>query len=365
MNHESRPCTAAAFFAYDLSENKFCNYPGRYKVYPFMNLQKSLDIDGKIFAPALFLAPMAGVTHSAFRRLVSDFGGYGALTTEMLSATAFFGENPAVSPFSRRRDCEGPVVYQLRTSGEDILEAAILKLEAQNPAAIDLNLGCPAPEIQKQASGAALFRDFERLRHVLSRVRAVYRGTLFVKCRLGDPSENWRAPFVERLRLFEDYGVNAVTVHPRFSNEKLKRRARWREFPWIAAQTRLPVIGNGDIRSLRDVLEHSELFEPLAGLMLGRIAAQKPWIFREFSGLQPLHISHAEIWDRLCRYTLEDFPPEKAIGRLKEFTAYFAQNFFFGHELFRESRRARNIEELRASALNFLESGPQLSALSV
>jgi tRNA-dihydrouridine synthase len=327
-----------------------------------MNLLKSLIIDGKIFAPALFLAPMAGVTHSAFRRLVSDFGGYGALTTEMLSATAFFRENPAISPFSRRRACEGPVIYQLRTSGEDILEAAITKLEAQNPAAIDLNLGCPAPEIQKQASGAALFRDFERLRQVLSRIRSVYQGTLLVKCRLGDAVENWREPFIERLRLFEDYGVHAITVHPRFSNEKLKRRARWREFTWIAAQTRIPIIGNGDVRSPRDVFEHGEFFEPLAGLMLGRIAAQKPWIFREFSGLPPLHISHAEIWDRLCRYTLEDFPPEKAIGRMKEFTAYFAQNFFFGHELFRESRRARSIEDLRTAALRFLESDPRLSA---
>ena len=118
-----------------------------------MNPFKNLSVDGKTFAPALFLAPMAGVTHSAFRRLVSDFGGYGALTTEMLSSTAFLRENPAVSPFSRRRVCEGSVVYQLRTSGEDILEAAIVKLQEQNPSAIDINLGCPAPEIQKQASG--------------------------------------------------------------------------------------------------------------------------------------------------------------------------------------------------------------------
>ena len=328
-----------------------------------MNLLKSLSIDGKTFTPALFLAPMAGVTHSAFRRLVSDFGGYGALTTEMLSTTAFFRENPDVSPFSRRRVCENAVIYQLRTSGEDVLEAAISKLEAQNPAAIDINLGCPAPEIQKQASGVALFRDFERLRRTLSRIRAVYKGTLLVKCRLGDDSENWRAPFVDRLRLFEDCNVHAVTVHPRFSNEKLKRRARWREFPWIAAQTSIPIIGNGDICSQRDVLEHGDFFEPLGGLMLGRVVAQKPWIFREFSGLPPLDISHAEVWDRLYGYTLEDFPPEKAIGRMKEFTAYFAQNFFFGHELFRGSRRAHNLEELRTAALRFLESGPRLSGI--
>ncbi|MDR1727914.1 MAG: tRNA-dihydrouridine synthase [Acidobacteriota bacterium] len=319
---------------------------------------ESLHVHGKTFAPALFLAPMAGITHSAFRRLLSDFGGYGALTTEMLSATAFHQEDPETSPFSRRRACEGPVVYQLRTCGEAVLEAVMAKLAALRPSppdAIDLNLGCPAPEIQKVASGAALFRDFDRLREVLARIRACYGGPLFVKCRLGDDPDDWRAPFLERLRLFEDYGVDAVTVHPRFSGEKLKRRARWREFPWIAASTRIPVIGNGDIRSPQDVEGRRDFFAPLGGLMLGRVLAQKPWAFREFAGLPPMPFSFAEVWERLYRYTLEDFPPEKAIGRMKEFTAYFSQNFFFGHELFRASRGARDLEGLRSAAMRFFD----------
>jgi tRNA-dihydrouridine synthase B len=306
---------------------------------------------------------MAGITNSAFRRLLADFGGYGALTTEMLSASAFLHENPAQSSFSKRRDCEGPVIYQLRTSGEEDLEATFAKLEAQNPAAIDLNLGCPAPEIQKQASGAALFRDFGRLKRVLKRIRACYRGTLTVKCRLGDDPECWREPFLERLKLFEDSDIHAITVHPRFSNEKLKRRARWQEFPWIAARTRLPIIGNGDVCSLRDVQDNQAYFNPLGGLMLGRIVAQKPWIFREFAGRPPLEIHHAEVWDRLYRYTLEDLPPERALGRMKEFTAYFSKNFFFGHELYKGNQKARNVFEIREAAMRFLESNPKLAGL--
>ena len=320
-----------------------------------------MQLNGKAIAPALFLAPMAGITNSAFRRLLADFGGYGALTTEMLSASAFLRENPAQSAFSRRRECEGPVIYQLRISGEENLEATFAKLEELNPAAIDLNLGCPAPEIQRQASGAALFRDFERLRQVLTRIRACYRGALTVKCRLGDDPERWREPFVERLRLFEDSDVHAITVHPRFSTEKLKRRARWQEFPWIAARTRLAVIGNGDVRTVRDVRDNADCFGPLAGLMLGRIVAQKPWIFREFAGLPPVEIHFAEVWDRLYRYTLEDLPPERAIGRLKEFTAYFSNNFFFGHELFKACQKARSVFEIRGAAMRFLESNPELA----
>jgi tRNA-dihydrouridine synthase len=253
------------------------------------------------------------------------------------------------------------VIYQLRTSGEENLEAAFAKLEAQNPAAIDLNLGCPAPEIQHQASGAALFRDFERLKQVLKRIRACYRGTLTVKCRLGDEPEIWRQPFLERLKLFEDSDVHAITVHPRLSTEKLKRRARWREFPWIASKTSLPVIGNGDIRSPRDIQENLSDFSPLTGLMLGRIVAQKPWIFLEFAGRPTPEIDYAEVWDRLYRYTLEDLPPERAFGRMKEFTSYFCKNFVFGHELFRGSLKARNIYEVRDAALRFLNSKPEMT----
>jgi tRNA-dihydrouridine synthase B len=329
--------------------------------YPGSPMLESFRLSDTLIAPPFLLAPMAGVTHSAFRRLLSDFGGYGALCTEMLSASAFLHERLDQSPFSKRRECEGPVIYQFRTSGEEDLEAVLEKMADLDFTAIDLNLGCPAPKIQCQASGAALFRDFDRLKGVLARIRRCYQGPLTVKVRLGDDPENWRAPFLERLRLFEDSGVQAITVHPRFSGEKLKRRARWSEFPWLAAQTRIPVIGNGDICSPKDIEENRSLFEPLAGIMLGRIVAVKPWIFREFAGLPRLEIDYAEVWERLYRYTLEDMPPDRAFGRMKEFSFYFAKNFFFGHEMFKRVLGAGNVEEVRTAALGFLEAAPQLS----
>jgi hypothetical protein len=95
--------------------------------------------------------------------------------------------------------------------------------------------------------------------------------------------------------------------------------------------------------------------------MLGRIAAVKPWIFRDFAGLPRLEIDHAEVWERFYRYTLEDFPPDRAFGRLKEFTFYFAKNFFFGHEMDKGIQRAKTAGEVRECALRFLASSPRLS----
>ena len=83
---------------------------------------ESIPLADRRVTPALFLAPMAGVTNSAFRRLLSDFGGYGALFTEMVSASAFLREKPDQSPFTKRREQEGALVYQFRISGEEDLE---------------------------------------------------------------------------------------------------------------------------------------------------------------------------------------------------------------------------------------------------
>jgi tRNA-dihydrouridine synthase len=322
---------------------------------------EAIRINDQTLRPALFLAPMAGVSHSAFRRLLADFGGYGALFTEMLSATAFLHEKPDESPFTRRRAEEGAVFYQFRISAGEDLEAVFRKLPQVECAGVDLNLGCPAPKIQAQASGCALFRDFAALQGVLAGIRRHYPGTLTVKVRLGDDPEAWRQPFLERLRLFEDFGVHAITVHPRFSGEKLKRRARWAEFPWIVEHARMPVIGNGDVCAPEDVAEHQECFEPLAGLMLGRIVAVRPWIFREFAGLPALPVDHLEVWQRFYRYALDDLPPERAFGRLKEFSFYFSKNFFFGHEMYRGIQKATDCEGIRAAAVRFLEAGPQLN----
>jgi len=319
----------------------------------------AIQIGDTAVGPALFLAPMAGVTNSAFRRLVAEFGGYGALYTEMLSGAAFLHENALQSSFTKWRAEEGRVICQFHLSGREDVEAIFAKAQEMGYLAIDINLGCPAPEIQRMECGAALFRDFDRLKNLLARIRRAYHGPLTAKCRLGD-AENWRGPFKERLSLLEDHGICALTVHPRLSTERLKRRARWEEFPRIASMTTIPIIGNGDICSPCDIEAKPELFRPLSGLMLGRIAAIKPWAFREFVGMEPMPIDHAEVWAHHYKYTLEDLPPERAIGRVKEFTHYFASNFVFGHTLRRAAQKAKTLEEIKDGALNFLSNGPTL-----
>ncbi len=313
-----------------------------------------LTVNGHTIDTPLFLAPMAGITHSAFRRLVADFGGYGALFSEMLSGKALLHENVGHTPFTKRRPEEGHVWYQLLLNGTEDLPLIIERLKRLEPFALDLNCACPAPEIKRLAGGAALFADYDRLQSTLGRLRKLWKGTLTVKCRLGDPSDSWKELFTNRLHLFENIGVDALILHPRFSNEKLKRRARWELFPWIAEQTSLPVIANGDILSAGNLRSKLEDTSPLPrGIMIGRAAVVKPWIFRDIVS-EPGEVDYLEVWSRYFEYVLEDFPPHRALGRAKEFTGYFARNFFFGHKLDTIARSSSDLETLRAETTDFL-----------
>ena len=226
------------------------------------------------------------------------------------------------------------------------------KIKTIEPFGIDINLGCPAPEIRRMGGGAELFDDYERLKKVLEGVRKHWRGLLTVKCRLGRRGNDWRTIFNDRMALFEDSGVDAAIVHPRFSDEKLKRRARWELFPWIASLTRLPIIANGDITSpgpARALLENGGC----KGLMIGRMAAVKPWVFREFHG-EPATIDYGDVWTRAFEYIMGDFSPEKAIGRIKEFSSYYARNFYYGHQFFKAIQGSPDLATIKSRGLDFL-----------
>jgi tRNA-dihydrouridine synthase B len=316
---------------------------------------KNLTVD-----PPLFSAPMAGITHSALRRLWADFGGYGALYTEMLSARALLHENIGNTPFTKKRPAEGTVWYQLAVATEKNIPEIVERIQCVEPAALDINAACPAPEMVFQGCGAALFRDLVQLVKVLAALRRSWTGVLTVKCRLGDEEPAWREKFVERLRIMEAEGIDALVVHPRFFRDKLKKNARWEFFAWIASETTLPIIANGDIVSANQLEEKKDFLAPVSGLMVGRMAIVKPWIFRELSG-NPVAPDYRATWSTLYRYVLDDFPPEKAIGRIKEFTKYYSQNFLFGHELYRQVQSAPTLEILHGNAMRFLESNPKVT----
>ena len=329
------------------------------KIAPSLALPPPLTLRGVRFDPPLFCAPMADITHSAFRRLVADFGGYGALYTEMLPVNAVLHEDLQRSPWLRRRPEEGRVIYQLLVDSVEGLPECLARLARLRPDGIDLNCGCAAPKVLRRGGGAALFDDIERLRGVVRVMRCHTEGPLLVKLRLGRQTADWRTRLGERLRLLEDEGVDAVTIQPRFSEEPRGRRVRHELYGELVAETTMPVIANGDIGEPGPPGAEAAPFGPVAGLMIGRLAVAQPWIFARWHD-PDIVVNPAHVWLRLCDYIAEDFEPNRALARLKIVTPYLACNFVYGHELFRAVQSCKTFSTARETGAAFLAGAPKL-----
>lgn len=315
-------------------------------------------IRGRRFAPARFSAPLAGFTHSAFRRLLAELGGCGAVWTEMLAARQIVKEDFGASPWVRRHPGERNVVYQLMVRAGDPLDRVMDCLGANGVEAVDLNLACDAFSIRATEAGSSLFENLEGLRRVATEARRYWPGLLLAKVRLGSRRPGWEPRFSERLRLLEDSGFDAVTLHPRFFEDKFRRRAQLELLPWAASLTRLPLIANGDLASRAQIEGLTEPLRPACAVMIGRMAIARPWWFLTWDGgATP---DPADIWRRLFRYLEEDFPPLTALRRVQSFTKYFAANFAFGHRFWVAVGNASTLPAAFAVAEEFFSRSPAL-----
>lgn len=307
-----------------------------------VNLPAPFQIGNVVIDPPLILAPMAGVSHSPFRRLVASFGRPGLFYSEMLSARHLPNDIQKNSLWLQRQEVEHPMAYQIVAPNPEEALVGARELAGYGAEIIDLNLACPAPNIARRRSGGHLLSDPVLVESILKGLRPALACPLTVKIRLG------KKPDLALLRdlagVLEGCGVDAVTLHPRLSTEKLKGRARWDYIGELKGMTRLPVIGNGDVTSREDCLAMIRQ-TGCDGVMIGRAAVQKPWLFGEILGEERqvdgdfLWRVYREAW----RLISEFYPEHQALGRLKEFTWYFSRNLFFGHRL---AARMQNLPTL-------------------
>lgn len=316
-----------------------------------------IRVRGLVIDPPLLLAPMAGLTHTALRRLVAGFGGAGLLSTEMLSARRLPSESHAVSPYLLRTGPEHPLSYQLLTSMPDEIGPAIDALHRCGADAIDINMGCPAPAVGKFGAGIGLMEQPGNARRIVAEARKRTALPLTVKIRLGMDDERKLGDF---CRLLQDEGADLLSVHARLRNEPFSRRPRWERIAALKQGLSIPVVANGGIFSVRDARECLAA-SGADGLMIGRGAAVRPWLFaeigREVCGVavaEPV-VSLPAIYAAFLE-NLELFRPPYRLGRLKEFTHYFARNYPFGHHLASRVQSSASVAEARERAEQFFET---------
>ncbi len=226
----------------------------------------------------LFLAPMAGVTNSIFRRICREKGA-DILTTEFVSADGIMHRNARTRSYVEFAEEERPMGVQLFGGDpEHLAEAARKVIDWVHPDFIDINFGCPVNKIVCRHGGSSLLRDSHQLERVAAAVvQACAPLPVTGKIRIGWDESSINA--VETARILEGVGIRRVAVHGRTRAQGYSGSANWEVIATVAGAVSIPVIGNGDITDGAAALLHRKT--GVSGLMIGRAAMVSPWIFTE------------------------------------------------------------------------------------
>jgi tRNA-dihydrouridine synthase B len=239
----------------------------------------SVMIGGARIAPATVLAPMAGVTDTVFRRFIRNLGGCGLIMTEFTSADGILrAKDKKAKLYLHFYEDEHPISAQLFGSDPKVMADAARIVEDLGFDLVDLNLGCPAKKVVKCNGGSGLLKDLPAIGKIFDAVRGAVKIPFTVKFRAGWNDEN--VVCVELAKMAEDCGLCAVALHARTREQGYSGQARWE---WIAAVkqvVKIPVIGNGDIRTPEDACAMVAQ-TGCDAVMIGRTAPSNPWIFRQ------------------------------------------------------------------------------------
>jgi tRNA-dihydrouridine synthase B len=237
------------------------------------------------------LAPMAGITDAPFRRICRAYGA-GMTTSEMTTAdTSLWQTRKSRHRLDLDLDAK-PVAVQIAGSEPDQLAIAAQACVDRGAQIIDINMGCPAKKVCKKAAGSALLRDEKLVASILTTVVAAVDVPVTLKFRTGWDPEHRNAPQIARIA--EDAGVQALAIHGRTRACRYKGEAEYETIARVKEIVDIPVIANGDITTVKKSLEVLSLTNA-DGLMIGRAAQGRPWIFRELNALLDSTVENTQL----------------------------------------------------------------------
>lgn len=226
----------------------------------------------------LFLAPMAGVSEAPFRQICRRFGA-DVVVSEFISSVGVSLGIERVLADMRFEECERPIGIQLYgADAATMSRAAGMVSELFHPDYVDINFGCPVKKVVRNNGGSGCLKDMSLVGEIIRAVRAATALPVTVKIRSGW-DEPQRDPVTIALRC-QDAGALALALHPRTRTQLYSGTANWDEIARVVEALDIPVIGNGDIHSARDVLEMHR-HTACAGVMVARGSFGNPWIFAQ------------------------------------------------------------------------------------
>ena len=338
----------------------------------------SFTIGNVRIAPATVLAPMAGVTDTVFRRFIKNLGGCGLIMTEFTSADGVLRDQRVRGRYLHFYEDEHPISAQLFGSSPSVLADAARLVEDLGFDLVDLNLGCPAKKVVKCNGGSGLLRDLPLIRQIFEAVRSAVKIPFTVKFRAGWNDDE--IVCVELARIAESCGLGAVALHARTREQGYSGNARWEWIASVKQAVKIPVIGNGDIRSPEDACAVVAQ-TGCDAVMIGRMAPANPWIFRQieqYVSRQPsavsCQLSECELRDEKTKFYDEPTEADRyqmirtyfqmlleeempgAEGKMKQFASWFTHGIPGGAALRKAIYEAKSGAEILGRVEEFFEA---------
>jgi tRNA-dihydrouridine synthase B len=338
------------------------------------------------------VAPMAGMTDTAFRRLVKRQGGCGLVVTEMVSSDGLVRGIDRTLEYAEYTEDERPVSIQIFGGDPVKMADAAQIVEGMGADIVDVNMGCPVAKIAKHNAGCSLMREPEHAAAVISAMVKAVRIPVTVKMRAGWNDRSRNAP--DLARMVQDAGASAVAVHGRTAEQSYSGQADWSLVSRIAESLTIPVFGSGDCVEAGQIMDR--LDGGVSGVLVGRGVLRNPWILSQAADLaagRPLRpVSLEERGQFLLEYidllihervneadgfrhvapAADDAPVEPVreargrerwvINKLRALAAWYSKGLDGGSALRVRINTASNIPELRAIIQDFfLSSTPDVA----
>ncbi len=227
------------------------------------------------------VAPMAGMTDTAFRRLVKRHGGCGLVVTEMVSSEGLLRGIDRTLEYAEYTEEERPISIQVFGGDPEKMAAAAQIVEGMGADIVDVNMGCPVPKIAKHNAGCSLMREPAHAAGVIAAMTKAVKIPVTVKMRAGWNEEERNAPVLARM--VEDAGASAVTVHGRTAAQSYTGSADWDLVARIADELTIPVFGSGDCLEPEHVM--NRMRSGVEGVLVGRGVLRNPWILAQAADL--------------------------------------------------------------------------------
>ena len=307
------------------------------------------------------LAPMAGISNSAYRRIIKEMG-CGLIYAEMVSDKAITFGNEKTIDMLYMEDMERPISQQIFGSDvESFVTAAKFIYENMHPDIIDINMGCPVPKVAVRAqAGSALLKNPDKIYDIVSSVVKSVPIPVTVKIRSGWDHNNINA--IEVAKVCEKAGASAIAIHPRTRSQGYSGKADWNIIKLVKENVSIPVIGNGDIKNCYDA---KRMLDETGcdAIMIGRGVLGNPWLIRDTVdyleyGKEPTSVSFEDKLNMMKRHfnmLLEQKNEHVAILEIRSHAAWYLKGIPGTSELKNRIFKIQNKEEFINCVNDFLK----------